>query len=586
MNKGLTNSEIRRALDAFAGTDSDDDIATFLPHTDNIDSNEEENIAVDDASESEEEVIENDTDEEDEQVGSDSQDYSDLESENVDEIGVYISKDGTQWNSSAFPNNRTRSILRTPSDKVMLPPGKIVNQPVDCFNLYLDNAILNTIVCCTNFEARRSIGTEWKNIDLDEIKAFLGLLLTAGTNKQSKVDISEFWHPIFGNPIFQATKGKNRFKIILKFLRFDNKETRSERRVKDKLAPIRDVWETINKNLKKYYMPGANLTVDEQLIPFRGRVGFKQYIPSKPDKYGMKMWWICDNATSYPLQGIPYLGKEGSARAQNLAQNIVEQLCEPYFASYRNVTFDNFFTSIQLAQSLLSNGLTIVGTLRKNKKCIPKEFLPNNIRLPESNCFGFRKNITMVSYVPKKNRAVILLSTKHYNNTIEPNKKNKSEINLFYNKTKGGVDTLDQMAHNYAVRKRTNRWPIAFFHNLIDIAGIAAFVIWKKLQPTCKLSRKQFLRSIAQQLVTPYIRKRSHKGLSTQKRHITELFPEQNEGKPNTTSEPEHDRKKRRCHICPFKISRTSKQVCEYCGSPMCMEHSKKIILCKKCIGN
>ncbi len=72
---------------------------------------------------------------------------------------------------------------------------------------------------------------------------------------------------------------------------------------------------------------------------------------------------------------------------------------------------------------------------------IQSNFLPNRNRQVETNCFGFRKNMTLVLYVPKKNRAVILLSTKHHTNYTDPQKNNKSEINLFYNATKGGVDT-------------------------------------------------------------------------------------------------------------------------------------------------
>ncbi|GBP24847.1 Putative 115 kDa protein in type-1 retrotransposable element R1DM [Eumeta japonica] len=62
-------------------------------------------------------------------------------------------------------------------------------------------------------------------------------------------------------------------------------EQRSLRKSKDKLAPIRELWEYVNQNLKKFYLPGENLTIDEQLVPFRGRVSFKQYLPSKPDKH-------------------------------------------------------------------------------------------------------------------------------------------------------------------------------------------------------------------------------------------------------------------------------------------------------------
>ncbi|GBP47724.1 PiggyBac transposable element-derived protein 4 [Eumeta japonica] len=81
---------------------------------------------------------------------------------------------------------------------------------------------------------------------------------------------------------------------------------------------------------EKFYLPGENLTIDEQLVPFRGRVSFKQYLPSKPDKYGMKIWWICDSKTSYPYL-VYHISEKKDKRAENLAYNVVNQLCEPYF---------------------------------------------------------------------------------------------------------------------------------------------------------------------------------------------------------------------------------------------------------------
>ncbi|KAF2895413.1 hypothetical protein ILUMI_10764 [Ignelater luminosus] len=70
----------------------------------------------------------------------------------------------------------------------------------------------------------------------------------------------------------------------------DGKDTRAERRRNDKLTPIRDVWETANGNLRKCYLSGKNITVDEQLVPFRGRCPFRQHMPLKPNQCGMKIW--------------------------------------------------------------------------------------------------------------------------------------------------------------------------------------------------------------------------------------------------------------------------------------------------------
>ena len=84
----------------------------------------------------------------------------------------------------------------------------------------------------------------------------------------------------------------------------------------------------------------------------------------------MKIWWICDSESSYPLFGIPYLGKEGANRQTNLSQTVVYRLCEYHENSNRNITFDNYLTSFELAQNLFSKCLT----LRKQKACIPARF--------------------------------------------------------------------------------------------------------------------------------------------------------------------------------------------------------------------
>ncbi|GFS12149.1 PiggyBac transposable element-derived protein 4 [Elysia marginata] len=85
-------------------------------------------------------------------------------------------------------------------------------------------------------------------------------------------------------------------------LRFDGKRARANRRVSDIFLPIRDLTNKINRNLQMSYNPSENLTIDEQLVPWRGRCPFLQYLPSKPDKYGVKLFHICNSKTSYPLQ--------------------------------------------------------------------------------------------------------------------------------------------------------------------------------------------------------------------------------------------------------------------------------------------
>ena len=91
-----------------------------------------------------------------------------------------------------------------------------------------------------------------------------------------------------GRPIFTATMSVNRFVDILRFLSFDNKAFREHRQASDKPAAIRDIWELFVAQLPKFYVPGTDITVNEQLVPFREKCPFRQYIPSKPAKYEKK----------------------------------------------------------------------------------------------------------------------------------------------------------------------------------------------------------------------------------------------------------------------------------------------------------
>jgi len=54
---------------------------------------------------------------------------------------------------------------------------------------------------------------------------------------------------------------------MLRFLRFDNKNERSQRLGKDKFALVSRLWNTFIENSQNCYKPAANITVDEQLFP-------------------------------------------------------------------------------------------------------------------------------------------------------------------------------------------------------------------------------------------------------------------------------------------------------------------------------
>lgn len=96
---------------------------------------------------------------------------------------------------------------------------------------------------------------------------------------------------------------------------------------------------------------------------------------------------------------------------------------------------NNYFTSVDLAEQLFSQKTTIIGTVRKNKPDIPEELIALKGREEQSSRFVFSKQLTLVSYTPKKNKNVTLLSTMRHSAEINTETKQKPTIILDYNKT-------------------------------------------------------------------------------------------------------------------------------------------------------
>lgn len=323
-----------------------------------------------------------------------------------DEPSSQTAKDGTLWQSVPKPK-----VGKTPAKNVFRkPPTQLqgcqnVTTSSHAFNLFVSDKIISDVVKCTNIEGRRVKKDAWVPTNDEEIEAVIGMLLFLGTKKHNMLSTEEIWDSSYGHPIIRACMGRRRFQTLMTHMRFDDKSTRNARRERDVFAPFRDVWDKFQKSLKSHYIPGPLLTVDEQLVPFRGRCSFLQYLPSKPDRYGMKVFWIADAEQNFPLYGVPYLGRPaGQERQVNLGRNIAVELATPFFKSGRNVTCDNFFTDLTLSETLLKNGMTLVGTVRANKRFLPDSLKTKKHLALNDSEFSFTADATVVRYQSKKKK--------------------------------------------------------------------------------------------------------------------------------------------------------------------------------------
>lgn len=431
---------------------------------------------------------------------------------------IIVGKDGTRW--SQIPPKLTR--LRPHNIMVKLPgvvgqTAKSAKTEIECWNLFFSVNILAMIVEYTNqhinsLKEKFLRDRNCRQTDTTEIKIFFGLLYLAGVFRGGHRNNTDFWASDgLGVEIFRLAMSEKRFRFLLRSLRFDNRETREGRRAIDKLAAVREFFNCIIDNCQMHYYLGQNVTIDEMLPGFRGRCGFRQYIPSKPNKYGIKIFCLSDAKLFYTSKMEIYCGQqpEGPYRHSNAAAEVVMRLSQPIFQSGRNITADNWFTSLALITELEKKKLSYVGTIRKNKREIPHAFVSAAGRNQYDSIFGFRRNETLVSYVPKKGKTVVLCSSMHIaSNEVADDEEKKPEIISFYNSTKSGVDVVDKLCASYSVARSTRRWPMVIFYHLLNVAGINSRVIFLGNQNKF-CSRREYLKRLGLALLNEQLERRA-----------------------------------------------------------------------------
>ncbi|KFM67616.1 PiggyBac transposable element-derived protein 4, partial [Stegodyphus mimosarum] len=223
-------------------------------------------------------------------------------------------------------------------------------------------------------------------------------------------------------------------------------------------------------------------------------------MPKTPSKYGIKIFALVDSKVFYTWNMEIYAGKQlnGPFKIDCSSKAIVMRLMTPLFNSGRNLTTDSWYTGYELAQELLKNKITMVGTLRQNKREIPPEYLVKKALY--SSVFGFQKETTILSYSAKKNKNVVVLSTMHTDDKIEETtmELKKPDIITFYNLTKGAVDVVDEMAAAYTTARISNRWPMVILFSLLNVTAINARILlmFIKNPPTQFKNRRFFLKTL------------------------------------------------------------------------------------------
>ena len=295
----------------------------------------------------------------------------------------------------------------------------------------------------------------------------------------------------------------------------------------------------------------------------------------------------CDADTHYMCNAVPYLGK-GTVdlpKGTNLGEYLVLQLTRHLTRHGRTVTCDNWFTSLPLALSLRKGGLELVGTI-KQKPYIPKEVILHDMAIGASLAvYNFEHDMTLQVLRSNPTKRVLILSSIHHHPSIVEGE--KTDLQMFYNATKGGVDTFDQLCSLSTVSRKTRRWPLCIFYGMLNIAMNNAFILYnlKEVSSDQHLTRRQFYRRMSVELSQTWVQHRNTtmKTMPTELRNLMQdTFNLQHFHSPVPEDTPNRKLDKRqRCRLCPPNTNHKTRILCTRCKIPVCSMH--EVPLCCRC---
>jgi len=455
------------------------------------------------------------------------------------------------------------------------------NTPLHYFDFFFNSTILQIIVEQTNLyqqqnpEPLRSKMAPWKDVNIEELRIFLGLSINMG--HVIKGDLQNYWSkdPLLSTPIFRQFMTRNRYLQILRYLHFTN----NEEIIDHPLRKIKPIIDLLNQQFSSTIKPGKNLCIDESLMLWKGRLKFKQFLPLKRYRFGIKLFELVDCETGFLLGFIIYTESDTDYEKFGLeiSGDIVAHFLKPYFYKGHVIFMDNWCSSPKLAEFLHDRDTGMCGTVRKNRKGMPK--LNSKLNRGEIEV-AHTDTWLALKWLDKKE--VYMITTVHevdYGITGKKHWKTKEDIKptciLEYNKNMGGVDDIDRQLSLTETVRKSMKWYRKFFFYLVDFVLCNAHKLYK-IQTSDSLSYPDFRLQVVRGLLKLDSVDCEHTCQSGDLRFTGRHFPKKIELQKKM---------ERKCHLCAMTgIRHRSSYECNICQVALCIDpcfeiyHTKEIL--------
>jgi hypothetical protein len=404
--------------------------------------------------------------------------------------------------------------------------------PLDFFNLFFEPDMWDMMVQQTNNYAEEKIRNltpnlkphsrikKWEPVTVPQMKMFVAISLSFGLTRKPDLDLYWSTDPYIETPIYGKLMSRDKYFLILSnFHLVPPQPPVQDTAYPDPLYKLRPFITMIQRKFSDVYTPGRDLSFDEGTCPWKGRLKFKVYNPAKPNKFGIKLYQVSESLSGYILGFDIYSGKTdftgGSPEefadlvGVNPEATVTTKLVVGLLARCglldegRHVYMDNYYTSPELFTELDVRNTYACGTVRKNRRDVPKAF--PEVKLKQGEVIFRRKdNILALKWHDK--RDIHMLSTIH-----RPFWKNvrghrdrvvaKPVMVLEYVSYMGGVDLSDQLVQYYSCLRKTVKWWRKLFFHLLELVGVNAYTMYVKYGTGPRMSHYDFMRSLVARLV-------------------------------------------------------------------------------------
>ncbi|XP_061175613.1 piggyBac transposable element-derived protein 4-like [Saccostrea echinata] len=371
---------------------------------------------------------------------------------------------------------------------------------LDFFLKFFPTTLIEKIVEETNGYAARSIVTRpdkiWVPTTIPEKMAFLGIHIIFSVLGVPSYTLA--WKSTwpFEIPSIPTIMTRTRFERISKYFHM-NDTTQNPARGQprhDKLCHIRPVIDKLSETCHENYHPHKEQSVNEGMIAFKGRLSFKQYLPAKPTKFEIKVWERASPKNGYVHEFQMYMVREaGGCTEEGLGSRVVKDLTRKLVHKSHVVYMDNFFSSPELYEQLLREGVYCCGTIRVNRRGMPEAIKSAKLKNRGDSLTMQKGNLVATAWKGKK--VVTYLSTNcdpTHERIMQRHQKDGtrkdvsapsvSELYMF------GVDLADQKRMQYSTCRKAKKWYKYLFWFCFDLAVNA--LICMQESPNHKLRTK------------------------------------------------------------------------------------------------